>query len=229
VNRSLVILCTAFLILALGSCNRKRELPATLDSHSMVYDINYLEKKAGDVPTHILPNRMEAYYTRYFVLTSIEGFFNQFTLKQVADLRRRRVTTMLTFFGNKVYCTSDPGELPAGIIDPGEMDISETGETSAIGGLNSMKLDVRTGSEQFHIYYTEDFTVRRPNISTPYHSVDYPLTDFRIQLSHLKMHLTCTKYTFEPVESEIFEVPSEFKPVSCEAMEEIINSLFTKE
>jgi hypothetical protein len=229
VFRTKSLFCILFLIVAFSGCQRTRKLPETLDAYHMVYRIDYLEDRAGDIPTKILPGKMNAYYTKYYVLTSIDGFFNQFTLNQVADLRRRRVTTILTFFGTKVYCLGEPGELPAGIVDPGRMHFTETGEMKMIGGLESRSLQVETDTGQFPIFYTTDFTVRRPNISTPYSSVDYPLTDFRIQLSYLKMHLTCSEFETKSIDSEVFNVPPEFKPVTREVMEEIINSLFTKD
>ena len=79
------------------------------------------------------------------------------------------------------------------------------------------------------MYFTRDFSVRRPNLSTPYGIIDYPLSDFRIQLSYLKMHLTCAEYEPRIIESEIFTVPDDYRHVSRPVMEEIINSLFTKE
>jgi hypothetical protein len=217
-----------FAILFSG-CRRVVELPETVDAHHIEYKIDYLEEKAGDIPTRILPGTMDAYYTKYYVLTKIEGFFNQFSLIQIADLKRKRVTTLLNFFGNRVYYVGETGELPAGIVKPDRLRCRSTGETRVIGGLDSERLDVETGNEQYSIYFTRDFTVRRPNISTPYHMVDYPLTDFRIQLSVLKMHLSCRELEYKPIESEIFTVPKEYRAVNRATMEEIINSLFTKE
>jgi len=184
---------------------------------------------AGDVPTRILPSNMDSWYTDYFVVTKIEGLFNQFSLVQIADLRNKRVSTLLNFFGSKVYHRGEKGELPAGIIAPDEMQIQSTDQKSLIGGLQSEMVKVDTGSETFDMYYTRDFSVRKPNLSTPYGSIDYPLSDFRIQLSYLKMHLTCTEYETRSIDSEIFTIPEEYKPVSRPVMEEIINSLFTKE
>lgn len=184
---------------------------------------------AGDVPTRILPATMDSWYTDYFVVTRINGFFNQFTLMQIADLKNKRVSTLLDLFGSKVYHRGEKGELPAGIIAPAEMRISDTGEHSVIGGLHSEQVKIDTGSETFNMYYTKDFSVRKPNLSTPYGSIHYPLSDFRIQLSYLKMHLTCTKYETKTVESDMFMVPDDYKPVSRSVMEQIINNLFTKE
>jgi len=184
---------------------------------------------AGDIPTRILPAKMDSWYTDYFVVTRIDGFFRQFSLIQIADLRNKRVSTLLNLFGNKLYHKGKKGELPVGIIAPSELHVHNTGEHSVIGGLKSEQVKIDTGSETFNMYYTRDFSVRRPNLSTPYGSIDHPLSDFRIQLSLLKMHLSCTKYESRTIDSEIFMIPEDYRLVTRPVMEEIINSLFTKE
>lgn len=216
------------LLLPVG-CHREIKLPETLEAHYVRYNIKYLEDKAGDIPTRILPGFMDAYYTKYYAFSRIEGFFNQFSLVQIADLRHRKVTTLLNFFGKKVYFVGGHGELPVAIIAPEKMSWEFTGETSVIGGLNSERIAVDTGEEQFSIYCTKDFDVRRPNITTPYHSIDYPLSEFRVQLSLLKMQLSCSEFETKSIDSEIFIIPEGYKRVSRSSMEEIINSLFTKE
>lgn len=215
--------------LLLNSCRRNHSLPETLEAHHIKYKIEYMETMAGDIPTRILPSHMQAWYTDYFVLTKIEGFFNQFLLIQIADLKNKRVTTLLNVFGNKVYYRSGHGELPASLVMPEQLSFSNTRESSVIGGLNSWRVEVDSGEEKFDIYYTDDFSVRRPNLSTPYGAIDKPLTEFPIQLSYLKMHLSCRLYEMRIVESEIFSIPEEYRPVSRPVMEQIINSLFTKE
>ncbi len=233
--RSLIVSLSRFFItlvislLIVSSCRRSVKLPETIEANYIRYDIEYLEKKAGDIPTRILPAQMDAYYTDYYILTRIEGFFNQFSLIQIANLRQRKVTTLLNFFGNKVYYTGSRGELPAGIVQPEKLDIQFTGEYSLIGGLNSERINIDTGIEVYSIYCTREFQISRPNITTPYHSVEYPLSDFRIQLSLLKMHLSCSDFETKPVESEIFTIPADYRQVSRPAMEQIINNLFTKE
>ncbi len=228
-SRRLFIPFLILVSLLFYSCRRNVKLPETMEAHYMKYHISYLENMAGDIPTRILPVRMDSWYTDYFVVTRINGFFNQFSLIQIADLRNKRVSTLLNLFGNKVYTRGERGELPAGIIAPLEMHIQNTGEQSVIGGLNSEQVQIDTGGESYNMYYTRDFSVRRPNLSTPYRTINYPLSDFRIQLSYLKMHLTCTEYDSRIIESEMFTIPDEYRLVTRPVMEEIINSLFTKE
>jgi hypothetical protein len=216
-------------VLILSGCSKSAELPDSLTAHHIKYKIEYLDDRAGDIPTKILPGQMDAYYTDYFVLSRIEGFLEQFTLTQIADLKRERVTTMLRFFDSRFYYEGKNGELPVAIIEPDKMDCTLTGETTLIGGLHSERVEVDTGEEQYNIYLTKDFEVRRPNITTPYRCIDYPLSEFRVQLSLLKMHLSCKEFETKTIDSNLFEVPPEYRLVSKQDMEHIINSLFTKD
>ena len=88
-----------FLLLIVSGCRNLTTTPETIDSYYLQYEIKYLEEMAGDIPTKILPRRMDAYYSKRFVYTRIDGFFNQFTLVQIADLKRNQVSTLLDFFG----------------------------------------------------------------------------------------------------------------------------------
>ena len=227
-RKKLLYLSLLVFILAVG-CSRSSRLPEQLMAHHIRYHIDYLEDRAGDIPTRILPGQMDAYYTDYFVLSRIEGFLEQFTLTQIADLRREKVTTLLRFFDSKFYYEGKNGELPVAIVEPKRMDVTMTGETAVIGGLHSERVEVDTGDEKYSIYLTKDFDVKRPNITTPYRSIAYPLSEFRVQLSLLKMRLSCMEFDTMTVESQIFNIPPEYHPVSRQDMERIINSLFTKE
>ena len=218
---SALILCTA--------CHRTTKIPETIESDFIQYKVHYLEEKAGDIPTRILPNTMDAYYTHYYVLTRIEGFFGQFSLIQIANLRNKRVTTLLNFFGNKVYYTGDGHELPAGIKPLEIKNLEYTHDTMRLADLLSYRIEVKTDESLYDIFYTKDIRIKHPNITTPYEAVNHPLSAFRIQLSYLHMDLVTHTHEKRMIESSAFTVPEEYKPVSRKAMEEIINSLFTKE
>jgi hypothetical protein len=191
--------------------------------------VEYLDKMAGDIPTNLLPDEMEAFYTRDYVLTRIEGFFGQFALIQVASLRKRTVTTMLNFFGTKVYYTGKRNEIPAGIHALNDPEISFSDETKTISGINSYKAVIQLPEESYDIYYTKEINIKSPNITTPYHFIDYVLSDFRVQLSYLKMRLIMKEHDHVEIEYSMFSIPEDYKPVSRDTMENIINSLFTKE
>lgn len=184
---------------------------------------------AGDVPTKVLPKKMDAFYSKQFVYTRIDGFFNQFTLVQIANLKQDQVITLLDFFGTHVSYTGKKGELPACIKEPEQLEMKYTKDTATLGGFLSQKIEVETSEESYDIYYSPEIKVRNANISTPYQTVKHPLTAFRIQLSHLKMDLSCKNSELKTVDSELFSIPEEYKAVNRAAMEQIINNLFTKD
>ena len=72
VFRKYLFVSPVLVALLLAGCRRVVELPEMVDAHYMQYEIEYLEAKAGDIPTRILPGTMDAYYTQHYVLTKIE-------------------------------------------------------------------------------------------------------------------------------------------------------------
>lgn len=223
-----ISLLTASLFI-IQSCNLKDRGADKTEADYIEYTVNYMENMAGDIPTHMLPDVMKAYYSKRYIRTSIEGFFGQFSLVQIANLRQNTVTTMINFFGNRVSYTGEKGELPAGIVELTDPVVQLTNDTTHICGMLSKKAVVETNDSAFDVYYIEDIDIQSPNITTPYFFIEHVLSDFRVQLSVLKMQLIMRHHEKTTVESSLFEIPENYKPVSKETMESIINSLFTKE
>ncbi len=210
------------------ACKRADKMPDTMEADYIEYQVVYMEKMAGDIPTKMLPDVMEAYYSKRFIRTSIQGFFGQFSLVQIADLRQNSVTTLLNFFGNKVFYTGKKGEIPAGINELKDPTFNMTDDTLRICGMLSKRAVIETEDNTYDIYYSEDIDIKSPNITTPYHFIDHVLCDFRVQLSMLKMQLIMRHHEKKEVNSALFLIPDDYEQVSRETMESIINSLFTK-
>lgn len=216
-------------VLFFASCKRGSSEAGTTEVDYIQYKVVYLEKMAGDIPTNMLPGVMHAYYDKRHVLTKIDGFFGQFSLVQIADLKNQTVTSMLNFFGNKIYYTGAKGEIPVSIYPLDDPDIEFTEDTTSISGLKSQKVKIILSEHSYDIFYTKEIDIESPNITTPYSFIDYVLSDFRVQLSYLKMRLIIDKHSEESIDPAIFVVPEEYEEVSRDTMEEIINNLFTKE
>lgn len=188
-----------------------------------------MEHMAGDIPTKVLPGVMDAYYTKKYVMTSIKGFFGQFSLVQVANLRQNNVVTMMNFLGTKVYYVGKKGAIPAGIAELNDPKVEYTDDTMSICGMICKKAIVETTDSKYNIFYTDALDIKSPNITTPYNFIDDVLSDFRVQLSFLKMQLIMDAHESTTVESSIFDIPEDYTQVSKQSMESFINSLFTKE
>ncbi|MFC2091020.1 hypothetical protein ACFLT1_09630 [Bacteroidota bacterium] len=217
------------LLLGLSGCKSNDNIVRELEAEHISYKVSYMEKMAGDIPTRMLPDMMEAYYTKRYIKTSINGFFGQFSLVQIADLRKNTVTTLLNFLGSKVAYQGKNGEIPAGIVPLDNPTCTLTQDTLSISGIHSKKAIIETDNDQFTIYYTEELDIRNPNLTTPYYFIDFVLSDFRVQLSVLKMRLILDNHEQIAVEESQFQIPEDYTLVSRTAMESIINNLFTKD
>jgi hypothetical protein len=217
------------ILLFIIACNREDGKPGKVEAEYIRYRVNYMDQMAGDIPTTLLPDVMEAYYTRQHIFTRIHGYFGQFSLVQVANLRQNKVTTMLNFFGTKVVHTGEKGEFPAGIIQLEDPSLEVTPDTLSVCGMLSTRGIVRAAGKEYDVYFIEEIDIHSPNITTPYYFIDHVLSDFRVQLSMLKMHLVMFEHEVRQVDPVMFEIPEAYVPVSRETMENIINSLFTKE
>lgn len=213
----------------LFTCNREGGKTGTVKAEYIRYRVHYMDHMAGDIPTTLLPDVMEAYYTKKYIRTRIHGYFGQFSLVQIADLRANTVTTMLNFFGTKVFHKGKKGEVPAGINELTNPSLEITSDTLTVCGMLSTRGIVRTDDQEYDVYFIRDINIKSPNITTPYYFIDHVLSDFRVQLSMLKMHLVMFEHDTKEVDPGLFEVPEGYVPVSRKAMEGIINSLFTKE
>ena len=211
------------------ACNQDSNKAGWVKADYIKYRVHYLDHMAGDIPTSLLPDVMEAYYTKKYIRTSIHGYFGQFSLVQIADLRQNTVTSMLNFFGTKVVHTGKKNEVPAGIKALTNPSLEITSDTLTVCGMLSRRGIVRTDAREYDVYFIEDIKIKSPNITTPYYFIDHVLSDFRVQLSILKMHLVMFEHDKKEVDPELFEVPEAYVPVSRKTMEGIINSLFTKE
>lgn len=213
----------------LAGCRQGGTASEEVQADYIKYRVHYMDNMAGDIPTSLLPDEMDSYYTSRYIMTRINGFLGQFSLIQIANLKQNSVTTMLNFFGTKIYYEGEKGEIPAGILSLKDPEITMTGDTATIGGLTSYRTRIACSDTEYDIYYTKDISIKSPNITTPYAFIEYVLSDFRVQLSVLKMRLTMTYHKDTTVESSIFEIPDDYKQVTRDTMVSIINSLFTKE
>ncbi len=217
------------IIIAISSCNQGSKDLESIEVDYIKYNVFYMENMAGDIPTSILPNEMHAYFTKNHVLTEIKGMFGQFRLVQIANLKKNTVISMLNFLGNKIYFIGEKGEIPIGIHPLDDPKIDFTEDTLTISGLKSYRVAVQLPDQSYDIYYTDEIDIKNPNITTPYAFIDNVLSDFRVQLSYLKMRIILEEYKKETVNPSLFEIPEDYEQVTRETMNSIINNLFTKD
>lgn len=191
------------------------------------YRITYLDNKAGNIPTNILPRRMTLIFAENFALNRIDGFLGQFSIIYVANLKKKSVDTHLKLFDKKYYYSGKPGELPCGIDPMEDIQIIKTERTKEIAGFNANEIIVRTNdNDEILLYSAAVNNIKNPNITTPYRDIDEVLLEFFTRLSVLDMKLTAVRLYHKEIEWALFSVNEDYIQIPKDEMENAINELF---
>ncbi len=198
-----------------------------IDVKLIEYKVNYIDDRAGSIPTNILPGKMTLIFHDHKALTNIEGFLGQFSLSYLADLKNRKVITMLKLFDKNYYHEGKAGELPVGVPALENIEIEETKDSAVILDFLCRKYVLHSNNlNSREIWSTEEIDIKNPNITTFYREIPGVLLQFYSQLSVLKMLLTIERYQEKTISSEIMMVPDHYKEISKVAMEKTLIELF---
>jgi hypothetical protein len=191
------------------------------------YKVTYLSEKAGNIPTKMLPGKMTVIFAENYALNKIEGFFGQFSLVYVGNLKNKSVITMMKLFDKKYVCYGKNGDLPCGFTELKNLSIKETGNSKELLGYQCTELQINSDpNNMFFALSSDKIDVKNPNVTTPFRDIDDVLLDFRTTLSLLDMRLTATLVEEKTVSWDLFRVPEGYKERPKEFMENTIKELF---
>ena len=224
------IIKVIFVIIFAGfsGCNsNKIPTEGNVKAHVIDYKVQYLNSKAGSIPTSILPGIMTVAFADHYALNRIDGFLGQFSLRFIANLKTRKVTTLVKIFDKKFVYYGNAGELPVCMAPLDSLNINEESETIEFAGFKCKKLLVSSSNyNDFNIFCTDQIDVKNPNNTTPFKAVNEVLLMFNTRLSLLEMQMKAIKYEEKEVPWEIFRVPEDYVKISRLDMEQLINELF---
>jgi len=209
------------------SCKNNTIPTGEVSASVIEYKVTYLSEKAGSIPTKMLPGKMTVIFAGHFVLNRIEGFFGQFSLMYIGNLKKKSVITMLKLFDKKYVYYGKNGELPCGFSELKNLSIEETGNTRDLLGLNCKELLISSDENQsFYILCSDEIEVKNPNVTTPFKKIEEVLLEFNTKLSMLDMKLTATSIQEKKISWDIFRVAEDYKERPKEFMENTIHELF---
>gem|GEM_PF-410657 len=222
------LLIIIILLPFLSCCNRNK-IPSEgmVEAKIIEYRVEYLDEKAGGIPTSILPGKMILIFADHYAVNRIDGFLGQFSLTYIANLKTRRVISLIKIFDKKYYYSGDSGEIPSGIDPMNNLKVEKTGNKKEISGYSSDELRIISPDGiEFMVYTTSFENIRNPNITTPYNDIADVLLEFYTSLSDMRMKLSASRIYSKEVEWNTFHVPEDYKEITKDAMEKTIRELF---
>jgi GLPGLI family protein len=225
VHRSLFKYLFLFaLILLAANCKRK---PSGAEG-KIRFRITYEQSRVGGYSSTVLPKEMIMEFSNDMVRNTIEGGLGFFSLVNVSDLRNHQNTTWLKFIDKKYIYFGEKKESPCcfGILDG--MQLSFTDSIKDIAGLECMQAIASfpgNGIEPFNIWYTTELGLSNPNSNSPFREIPGVLLEFSTLMGNANMHMVATGFGPQHIPQKVFQPPKNFRPVSKDEMDRILNAL----
>jgi GLPGLI family protein len=162
------------------------------------------------------------------VKNSIQGGMGFFNLVNLSDLNNYRFITYLKFIDKRYIFEGERNAPPCcfGLMDG--MNIEFTKHKKEIIGFECKKAIASfpgSGIESFDIWYTEELQLEKPNGKTPYQKIPGVLLEFNTIMGNANMHMVANRFDAARIPARIFDLPKNYKRVSKEEMETILNAL----
>ena len=217
-------LILAVLVLLVAGCKKK---PSGAEG-KIRFRITYEEGHLGGYSSAVLPREMIMEFSNEMVKNTIEGGLGFFSLVNVSDLRNHQNTTWLKFIDKRYIFRGEKHEAPCCFGKLDGMQLAFTDSIKEIAGLECRKAIASfPGAEipPFSIWYTDEIRLPNPNGNSPFRDIPGVMLEFNTRLGEANMHMTATGYVPLHISQKQFQAPKNFRPVSREEMDRIMNAL----
>ncbi len=201
--------------------------PGPVDEGTIQYDITYTNLGEDNLLMSVLPETLEFSFKDNNTVTTIEGFFGIFALRQIFNKEHMTYATTLKMMGKKYIYEIEAIKFREEFPEMKNPRIELVDETKIIAGYECMKALAWFGENEdpVEIYYTTKLNVENPNAYNPYKNIQGVLMQFKLNINNMDMLLVATDVRPESIEQGAFNVPPGYKPVTKKELEKLVESL----
>jgi hypothetical protein len=145
----------------------------------------------------------------------------------INDEPGRHIIQMARLLNKKVSYTADSSAVNKELRQSPEVTVTPVAGNKVIAGYTCKKATVHYVDGKLpdcDLYYTEDIGLENPNWATPFKDVKGVLMGYRINRYGFYMEFTATKVEPEKIDDSFFKLPSEYKKISKEQMDQLYKS-----
>lgn len=226
-NRLQIIKPLIILIVVLSFSACKDLADTGIDEGVMKYKITYLEDKTKNPLIALLPSYLEMHFKDNSVLLCVEGWMGIFESSFIKDGKTGELTTTLKMMNKKYYYKSSEQTGYLGDTKYTNLEIEFDDLTKEIINFECKHAKVNVPSENltFDLYYTEDISIKEPNLNTVFEDIPGVLMEFNMDMNGIPMHLIATELNESDISESFFSVPDGYKEVEKQEIDTILSSL----
>jgi hypothetical protein len=217
----------AFLFLGiLLSCNGKKH-EGLFSQGKLEYKISYLNAVEDNYDPSFLPKKMTLEFNQDYCINKIDGFMGFFKLGNITYFKNKRVKTHLKVLDKNYAFKGGRNEMMCCFDCMNGMILTEDTTSYTIAGLTSKKVNIsfKDSKDTFSVYYTNDISLTRPNLTNPYHKINGVLTAFRLKMGPYLMQFNATKFDPDFKTSKEMDIPVDAVEVDRDEMVAILDRL----
>ncbi|PLX18610.1 MAG: hypothetical protein C0599_11990 [Salinivirgaceae bacterium] len=192
------------------------------------YKITYKQSKEDNPLINLMPTSMEYYFKDRKILTQIEGWMGVFKSIQISDLSDSSNVLLMKLLDKKYYYRRSLSELPLDFEDLKIDNIEYLSEPIDFKGYKCKQVRIKMAdslNSEYLFYYTNDIPVLEPNRNNPFKEIPGVLMRFNMSLQGLSLQLEFENYRDTVFPESVFKIPSDYKEISREEMNQFFNEL----
>ncbi|HBX49642.1 MAG: hypothetical protein A2275_11420 [Bacteroidetes bacterium RIFOXYA12_FULL_35_11] len=199
-----------------------------IDEGQITYNITYFQSDDENPLVSLLPTTMVIKFKDNSSIGIIEGWMGLFKSSYISNFKKKTNTSTFKVMDKKLAFETKFDEENFGFDPFPSLKIEHTTDEKMISGYKCKRAIATVGEEKkdtFSIYYTDDIKINNPNWNTPFKEIAGVLMEFQAGMRGVQMKCVACKVEDLEIKDEEFEIPANYKKVSKEEFEKVINDL----
>ncbi len=222
-KRVLGLLLGSLYILFLASCGQKDE--KFISEGLIEFDAKVVDE--ANPMASLAPSKMTIKFKNNHSAAEMSAGMGLFTTSFISNPEKKSLTQLVKLLNKKFSLVQSEAEIKKE-NEQYAMEIIPTKEMKVIAGYNCKKAHVTLKDEfgtEFDIFYTDELDIKNPNFANPYNMIDSVLMEYQLKKFGLEMRFTAKMVKPEEIEDSTFELPTDYKPISQQEMNELFEGL----
>ena len=193
------------------------------------YNIDY-KGNFGAMPKEVLPKNLIVSFKNNKILFEMISSFGNSGILNLANPEKGIVDTYFSLFTLKYFYAVQPGEQYPGFEAMQGIIIRNTNKTSVICGFNCKNAEVTFPSDRnrvYQVWYTNEISIKNPNIATPFSQIDGVLMSFFFFLGTAELHFDAETVYKKEIPDITFERRDRYLRVSRVEINKFINKMIS--
>jgi len=219
----LIAFASCLYILGVTGCRNSDE--KFISEGAIEYDAAVVDQ--SNPMATLAPNKMTIKFKNNKSAAEMSAGMGLFSTAFISDPETKSMTQLVKLLNKKFSLVQNEAEIQKeNAAYP--VEITPVKGTKMIAGYNCQKAHVKVKDEyasEFDIYYTKELNIKNPNFANPFYKIDGVLMEYQMKKFGLEMKFTAKSIKNEEVDDDTFELPSDYKPITKEAMDELFLGL----